>query len=71
MQLPCAASAAKTHLQDALFYTGFYPFVAEVFYFKEIATSMFTNRQAYVTFLKDYKEHKAMLDKIKHELADK
>lgn len=32
---------------------------------------MFSNRKGYKQFVKDYEQHKMMLEKIKHELADR
>ncbi len=36
----------------------------------EAILSLFESGAAYVAFLEDYENHKAMLDQIKHELAD-
>lgn len=33
-------------------------------------TDLFISTKSYLTFLEDYEEHKAMLEEIKHELAD-
>ena len=57
-----------------------YPFSSLMYYLDKPAPAwlqpesikdLFANKQAYLTFVMDYVEHKDMLDTIKHELADR
>ena len=57
-----------------------YPFSSLMYYLDEPAPAwlqseqikdLFADKQAYLTFVMDYVEHKDMLDTIKHELADR